>query len=288
MIDYRIETFLTLCGCMNYRQAAELLNITQPAVTGQIKRLEEEYGCRLFTYENRKLEKTEAGQILEQYGRAMRVQDHSLRTKLKQDRKGKSLRIGATKTIGDYVLTDRVHRYLAAEDNHLTFLVENTIHLLKALEDNELDFAVVEGFFDKNKYDSLLLQNESFVGICSRNHPFAGRQIGFEELFRETIIVREEGSGTRAILEQELLEHNNTLEQFRKKITISNFPLILSLVRSGMGISFVYRVLAETDPDLAVFELEGEHIMREFNIVYLKNTDQREKIEWFFENFRQI
>lgn len=282
MIDYRIETFLVLCDCMNYRQAAKRLNITQPAVTGQIRHLEEEYGCRLFTYENRKLEKTEAGRILEQYGRAVRVQDHSLRAKLKQDRKEKTLRIGATKTIGDYVLTDQVKKYLTEEDHNLTFIVENTDHLLKELEDNSLDFAVVEGFFDKNKYDSILLQHEPFVGICSVDHHFAGRRVTLKELFNETIIVREEGSGTRAILEQELLEHNNSLNQFHRKITISNFPLILSLVGSGYGISFVYQVLAKTDPGLAVFRLEGEDIMREFNIVYLKNTDPGEKIRWFF------
>lgn len=55
MLDHRTETFMAVCSVMNYREAAELLHITQPAVTQHIQFLEKEYGCRLFLYENRKL-----------------------------------------------------------------------------------------------------------------------------------------------------------------------------------------------------------------------------------------
>ena len=58
MLDHRTETFMAVCSVMNYREAAELLHITQPAVTQHIQFLEKEYGCRLFLYENRKLIKT--------------------------------------------------------------------------------------------------------------------------------------------------------------------------------------------------------------------------------------
>ncbi len=67
MLDHRTETFMTVCNVMNYREAAELLHITQPAVTQHIQFLEKEYGCRLFLYENRKLIKTPAARMLEDY-----------------------------------------------------------------------------------------------------------------------------------------------------------------------------------------------------------------------------
>ena len=60
MLDYRIDTFLTLCEQMNYRKTADLLHISQPAVTQQIHHLETRYGQKLFEYENRRLVKTEA------------------------------------------------------------------------------------------------------------------------------------------------------------------------------------------------------------------------------------
>ncbi len=282
MLDYRIETFLTLCECGSYHRTAELLHLTQPAVTQQIHLLEAEYGCKLFRYANRKLEKTDAAKSLETYARAVRHEDQALREKLQKKSAVRSLRIGATKTIGDYFLTEYLHRYLDDPNNSLDFLVDNTGHLLHELEEGRLDFAVVEGFFDKERFDSILLRQEPFVGICRKDHPFAGRTIPIEELLCETIIHREEGSGTRAILEQELMSFNESLDRFRRRICISSFKVILDLVREGYGISFVYNVLADSDPALGKFQLQNGRMVREFNIVYLRYADLQEKIDWFF------
>lgn len=281
MLDHRIETFLTLCEVMNYRETADLLHITQPAVTQHIQFLEKKYGCKLFTYENRRLIKTDAAKILEEYARAMRYHEESVQQRLR-DGGVRELKIGATKTIGDYVITNQIHRYLSNKDNALTLIVDNTEHLLKLLEDNQLDFAIVEGYFDKKHFDSQCMRREPFVGICRKDHPFAGRQITIEELLAETIIHREEGSGTRAILEQKLQGYNESLNRFKNHICISSFKLILDLVKEGFGVSFVYNVLADSDPDIEKFSIQGEPIVREFNIVYLKHTDVQEKIDLFF------
>lgn len=281
MLDYRMDTFLVLCECMNYRKAAEVLHITQPAVTQQIHCLEREYGSKLFSYENHALTKTEAAVMLEQYARAVKLQERFLRERLTHSQV-RELKIGATKTIGDYFLTEDLHRYLLQKENALDLIVDNTDRLLGLLEENKLDFAVVEGFFDKKKFDSILLRREPFVGICRRDHPFAGREIAIAELLQETILHREDGSGTRAILEQELSGYNESLQHFSRHICISSFKLILDLVKNGFGVSFVYNILADSDPALAKFTLRGESVVREFNIVYLKYADLREKIGWFF------
>ena len=280
MFDRRIDTFLLLCQLMNYRKTAAQLGITQPAVTQQIRHLEQEYGCRLFIYENSRLKKTEAAAILERFARAMRLQDRHLRGKLANPLR--ELKIGATKTIGDYVLKDHIRRYLSREDQALSLVVDNTEHLLRMLDEDQLDFAVIEGYYDRTLYDSQLLRKEPFVGICPANHPFAGKEVTLEDLFRETIIHREAGSGTRAILEQELRGYNESLERFKRQICISSFPVILDLVKQGFGVSFVYEVLADSTPDISKFFIRGKSIVREFNIVYLKYADLQEKIGWFF------
>ena len=64
MLDFRINTFLTACQCMNYTKTAELLHITQPAVTQHIHFLEEYYQAKLFLYEGKKLKLTAAGEML--------------------------------------------------------------------------------------------------------------------------------------------------------------------------------------------------------------------------------
>lgn len=281
MLDYRIDTFLTLCDVMNYRKTAELLHISQPAVTQQIHALECQYGRQLFHYGNRRLVKTEAAEVLEQYARAAKLQEQALREKL-EGSPVRNLRIGATKTIGDYYLKDHIHRYLKNPVNALTLLVDNTEHLLRLLEDNQLDFAVVEGFFDKSRFDSILLKQEPFVGICQKGHPFAGREVTIGELLTETIIHREDGSGTRAILEQELRGYNESLQRFQRHICISSFNLILDLVKAGFGVSFVYDILASSDPELAKFHIRGERVVRQFNVIYLKYADMQEKLDLFF------
>ena len=281
MVDHRIDTFLTLCECMNYRKTAEILHITQPAVTQQIHFLEQEYGCKLFTFQNRKLQKTKSAVTLEMYARAMQRQDMVLRERLAIPQ-GRNLKIGATKTIGDYYLREHIHRYLQDDKNELTFIVDHTEHLLMLLDENKLDFSVIEGFFDKDRYDSILLRREPFVGICCKNHPFNGKAVTMEQMLSETIIHREEGSGTRAILEQKLMGYNESLQRFPRQICISSFKQILDLVKTGFGISFVYNILADSDPELGKFHLVGEPIIREFNIVYPKYADLQQKIRWFF------
>ena len=286
MLDYRIDTFLILCELMNYRKTAQALDITQPAVTQQIHFLEKKYGCKLFEYQNSRLRKTDAAVILEQYARAMRLQDQHLRKKLGTT--VRELKIGATKTIGDYVLKEYIRSYLSHRDNALSLVVDNTEHLLRMLDENQLDFAVIEGYFDRSQFDSRLFRREPFVGICPTYHPFAGREVTLDELFSETIIHREAGSGTRAILEQKLRGYNESLDRFRRQICISSFPVILDLVKHHFGVSFVYEVLADSDPGIAKFTIKDEPIVREFNIVYLKHADLQEKIGWFFPGRDEI
>ena len=141
MLDYRLDTFLALCETLSYHKAAEKLHISQPAVTQHIQFLEREYGCKLFTYQNRSLQKTSSGELLEQYARSMRNYDTDFRRQLRNNRVNE-LRVGATKTIGDYVINDQVRDYLEAENNSLTLIVDNTERLLHLLDENRLDFAI--------------------------------------------------------------------------------------------------------------------------------------------------
>lgn len=280
MLDYRIHTFLTVCDTLSYHRAAELLHISQPAVSQHIQFLEREYGCQLFTYQNRNLQKTAEAQVLEQYARAARYNDQDLRQRLLQSNV-QQLSLGATKTIGDYVISGQIQKYLENENHALTLIVDNTEHLLQLLDENQLDFAIIEGYFDQTRYRSRCLRKEPFVGICQKGHPFAGREIPMAELLEQTIIHREEGSGTRAILEQKLRGYNESFSHFRRNICISSFKLIFELVRKGFGISFVYKVLADSDPEVDQFSIQGDAIVREFNLVWLKNADIADKVKLF-------
>ena len=280
MIDYRIRTFLTLCEEMNYRKTAERLNMTQPAVTQQIQYLEQEYGHRLFVYDRRVLRMTREAAKLRAYAQNVCYQERKLRDELSET-EHEELTIGATKTIGDFVIGKQVSRWIAAEEARLTIEVNNTDYLLPKVADGTLDFAIIEGLFDRREFASTLYREEPFVGICNSEHPFAGKTVPYSELCSEHLLLREEGSGTRDIFCQMLKEHNHSLEEFRRVTAIGSFGLMTQVLQSTGGITFAYRALLSQSDSLREFHVEGWGAVREFNYVYLDTPAARDAVERF-------
>ena len=184
----------------------------------------------------------------------------------------REVRIGATKTIGEFVLAGPLSRYIRDTRDNVTIEVDNTEVLLHQLEHEALDFAFVEGAFDKNRYGYRLYRKAPFVGMCRRDHPFAGRTVTLQDLRGQSVVLREEGSGTRAILENALAEYGFGVDLFSREIRSSNFSLILRFVSEGSGITFAYAPVAEGRKDIAFFHLDCLGEEREFHIVYLKGT----------------
>ncbi|MHB1154970.1 MAG: LysR family transcriptional regulator [Eubacteriales bacterium] len=280
-MDTKLQTLLVLCQMMNYRQTAEALHLTQPAVTKQIQALEQLYNTKLFTYDGRKLHKTSDCIILEEYAESFQYNYEEIKKALKGAPEI-FIRIGATKTIGDYVIVNSVTEYLSYPNHNLSLVIDNTERLLHMLDTAQIDFAIIEGLFNKKKYNFQLLRKEPFIGICPKNHKFAGRSVSIDDIAKESIIVREAGSGTRDIFEHELKSLGYDLSIFRKTIYISSFKLIRELVTHNFGISFMYNAVIATDDCFATFKVNGFYHDHEFNIVYLKNTNAKKYAELFF------
>ena len=283
-MDTKLHTFLVLCQTMNYRLAAQRLHLSQPAVTKQIQSLEQALQAKLFTYDGHLLHKTEKCQLLERYAISLQHQFEELQLAIAGKERA-SIRIGATKTIGDYVLIDAIKAYLSCPSHELSLIVDNTKHLLQMLDENQLDFAVIEGTFSKTKYDSYLLRMEPFVGICSKNSPFCGRNVPIEELLKETIIVREDGSGTRRIFEERLAANGYGLNDFFRKVSISSFVSIKALVAAGIGISFLYDSVVYKDEDIGKFTVTGLTEPHAFHVVYTRNTNAKTCSQQFLGNW---
>lgn len=283
MLDYRIHTFMKLCELMNYRATAEALNMTQPAVTQHIHYLEKEYHCKLFLYDGKQLSKTSEAKALEIYLRSICYNDENFRQSLKTA-PIKKISVGATKTIGDYMIAEKIQKILMRNDIELTFYIDNTAKLLDMLNAMELDLALIEGYFDKKMYQSSIIRVEKLVGICPKGHPFAGKNVSIEDLFKEKIIIREEGSGTRAVFEHFLTEHNYSLDCFQRKAIIGSFKIIKESVMAQCGISFVYESVAVSEKNLGIFTIQDAEITHELNFVSLKNANTEEVFSLFQGN----
>ena len=287
MLDYRVLTFLTLYDEMNYRRTAQKLNMTQPGVTQHIHYLENYYGVKLFEYDGRTLSKTKHAEQLKRHFESVRAEEISLKEDFVQTDK-LHLKVGATKTIGEFVIVPEVRRFLQQENHSLDLIVDNTENLLAMLSRGELDFAVIEGVFDKERYTHHLFKKERFVGICGKSHPFAGQTVSLAEVFREGLIVRERGSGTRRLLEQAISDRGYSLDSFQSCSSISNFSVICELVARNGAITFAYEPIANSRDDLETFAVEEMHIRGEFNFVYTNAKIGMQKVSLFMSKYNTL
>ena len=281
MFDDRVYTFLTLYEQMNYHRTAEKRNMTQPGVTQHIQYLEKQYGVKLFRYEGRTLYRTPEAEQLKRHLDSMMAEEKAMRQEFLRDR-GIRLRIGATKTIGEFVLPPYVDAFLRDPTHSLDFAIDNTRELLRLLENGELDFAVVEGVFDKSRYDYRLFQKERFVGICGKNHRFAGKIVDLPEIFGETLLIRERGSGTRRLLEQAMEARGFSLDPFARTISLGNFSVLMDLLLRENAITFAYQTIAEQRPELTTFRVRDMDLQGEFNFIYCNRAMGEEKIRLLF------
>lgn len=285
MIDSRINTFLSLCRLMNYRKVAEELNMTQPGVTQHIQFLEAEYGCKFFEYDHHTLKMTKKAEAFKEYAQNILYQENKIREELLAE-SGINLKIGATKTIGEFVIEKHCKNYLSEKNNFLNIEVDNTEHLLSKVDQGELDFAMIEGIFDRTKYKYQLYKKEKFLGICKKSHRFAEKTVNIEDIFQEHLFVREKGSGTRDIFESILLEKNHKLSEFSNISEVGNFNLLLSLQKSLNGITFAYQSILRKNKDLRSFTIKNIKSEHEFNYVYL-DTQFSQKYVDYFDSYRR-
>ncbi len=277
MLDFRIETFLTVCQYMNFTRAAEALNITQPAVSQHIHCLEESYGMALFRYERKRLQLTAAGEMLLQAATTMRHDDIYLRHQLKelQDHNRK-LAFGVTLTIGEFVLPKPLAYFLRQNpETDVRMLVANTKELLHKIDSGEIDFALVEGFFPRGAYDSLLYTKNQYIAVCGAEYRFQREIHRVEDLLGERLLLREPGSGTRGVLEKALQSLNLSIEDFQHIAEISNINAIKALTAASCGVTFLYQAAVEKELRQGVLRkitLEDLHISHDFAFIWRRGS----------------
>ena len=280
MLDYRAYTFLTLYDEMNYRRTAEKLNMTQPGVTQHIHYLEKHYGVKLFEYDGRTLSKTKNAEYLKRYFDSIKAEEKAL-TESFVNNDMVNISIGATKTIGEFVIVPEIRSFLQNPNHNLELIIDNTEILLRKLEQSEIDFAIIEGVFDKSKYGYHLYKKEKFVGICAKSHPFANKTVLLEDTFSQDIVVRERFSGTRNLLQNAVQDRGFSFSSYKRCTSVSNFSVICDLVANNGAITFAYEPISHCREDLSTFNVSDLQINGEFNFVYCNERVAREKIDLF-------
>jgi len=286
MMDFRINTFLTVCRLMNFTKAAAAINITQPAVSQHIHYLEDFYDVKLFKYEGKKMYLTNAGEVLCQVAITMKHDDLYLKETLQDLNKRKNrLNFGATLTIGEFVMAKHIQSYLKIYPSAEVRMIEgNTSELLEMLRLGEIDFALVEGNYARKGYDSLIFSQERYIPVCSKEYDFDAEPKKLTDLLSERIIIRESGSGTREILEKNLEARNLGIEDFRHTVEIGGMNAIKSLLEFSCGITFLYEAVVKNELEKGILreiKLEDFQILHDFAFIWNKGSV-------FSENYREI
>lgn len=289
MLDIKIYTFLTVVETGSYTAAAKKLHVTQPAVTQHIQKLEEYYHCRLFAKEGRAMMLTPQGESFLHYVHMQESNEKQLLEKLSDT--SKPLRIGSTLSIGDYYLPERLVPFMGQQDISFQISVANTEILLHGLIHGKLDGAFIEGIFDRTLFEAEIFLRANFIPVVAKDHPLAEQKISLSQLYEYPLILREEGSGTRAIFESYLAQQNDSVASFSQIWEISSFVLIKHLLAHSQGISFMYEAVAEAEiaqGKLATLEIEAYGVIHPLQFVYLKNSLKQEEIRRFYEHCLEV
>ena len=293
MLDFRMETFLTVCQCMNFTRASEKLNITQPAVSQHIHFLEKHYNTKLFRYEGKKLKLTGAGEILRNASLTMMHDEISMQNQMQKTDEEEEIHFGATRTVGDVLMGRILERYLRRyPDAKICMIVDNTQELLRKLDEGIIDFALVAGFFQKNEYDHQKYSDENYIAVCAPDYTFNSDKIttdvSVENLFHERLLVREEGSGTREVLERCLDAQNFSIHDFDKVMEVGSLQTIKELTKAGCGITFLYETAVQDElkeGTLKRIPLKSFEISHEFNFIWRRGSIYADRYMEIFRRF---
>ncbi len=279
--NFRLVVFRTVAEQRSFRKAAEELYLTQPAVSLQVKALEEVIGVQLFDRTGAQIALTEAGKVLlgySQQANALFVQAEQEIAALSGDHAGQ-LALGASTTIAQYVLPRLLGEYCREYPRvHPTLISGNTEQIVEAVEKQKIELGFIEGPARSREVKSEPFLEDELVLIASTAHEWAERaSITVTDLCSAPLLMRERGSGTRRVIEMALERQGVKRNSMRIVMELDSTEAIKSAVEAGLGVGFVSRCAIAKDLRLGtnfkIVAIEGLQIKREFLITYIKGPE---------------
>jgi len=288
MLDQKVYTFLKVAELKNYTKAAEALNLTQPAVTQHIRKLEDYYECQLIDVSGKSVGLTVQGQAFYNYANFQNANETQL---IHQMKKVKTpIKIGATLSIADYYLPSYLSSYIKNNEELVSLTVNNTQSIIEKLLNNELYCAFIEGIFDKSIFQYKKFCITRFVPVARKGHPLEGKEIQLTDIHKYPLILREEGSGTREIYENYLYQNNDSILSAAKIHEISSFQMIKNIVGHTDAVSFMYEEVAKEEVKngkLCYLTIEDYSIERPLYFIYPNNSLMKERNETFYQKLTE-
>ena len=270
----QLRIFESVARHNSMSRAAAEMHLTQPAVSMQIKQLEEQIGVPLLEQNGRRLYLTDAGQELRGHAQRFAAQTLELQAAMDQyrDLERGVLRIAVIST-ANYFLPPLIAAY---SDRHpgvrISLQVANRESVLSSLVDHRTDIAITGEPPEGIDVDAQRFMDNPLVVIANPNHPLARlERIPLARLHQERLVVREVGSGTRAATERHFAEHK---VEYVLGCELNSNEAIKQAVQAGLGLGVVSLQTIELELEtrrLAVLPVENFPIVRHWFIVHRRD-----------------
>ena len=241
MADRRLQVFLTVARLLSFTRAAEVLHMTQPAVTFQVRQLEEQLDTRLFDRNNNRVSLTDAGRLVQRYAERIFETYGELEAALRELKgaDGGALVIGASTTVAEYMLPALLGAFRRAHpDIGIRLRVGNTETVVAMVEEGSVDLGIVEA---PVTHRSLVVQPcmvDQLQLIVPPEHELARREsVGVRDFIERPFICREEGSGTREVIMEYLGRAGYDRNALRGCMELGSPEAIKGAVAADMGVS---------------------------------------------------
>ena len=293
MLDIKINTLLTLISAGSYTKAARLLSLTQPAVSHQMRLLEEEYGIKLFYSGRKALKLTPEGEVLVKYARRLVALDDKARRAIDDARRNiRRFTVGITTTLGEYLVSQIFSNYCAEHPEvSINFVTDTINNIYEMLSLGQVDLAIVEGGLPREGYTSVLLDTDYLCLVVGPQHPFAHREsVSLQELKKERFVLRSANAGTRTLFESHLRRLGEDISAFNIIIETDNITTIKELVNSGLGVTIMANSACREEASrgrLVVVPIENMNMPREINIVYHRDFSHTEVLAEILRIYRE-
>jgi len=274
MENFRLKVFRTVATHLNFSRAAEELLLTQPAVTQQIKALEDEFGVPLFDRTGGRITLTPAGQALLPYAEKLKTLSEEARSTVANvsGKPGGQLALGASQTISHYVLPNMIAGFLRQNPRlAITVISGNTDAVLDALAEQKTQLALIEGPALRKDIHVEPFMEDHLVLAVPADHEWANKEVDPEKLKDASLLMREFGSGSRRVVENAFTQAGLKRKDLKIRMELDSTEAILSAVEAGLGVAFVSRWAVRNHLKLGTLRLaraRGMTLSRMFSVAY--------------------
>ncbi|MDF2721922.1 MAG: LysR family transcriptional regulator [Paenibacillus sp.] len=274
---HQLHIFHTVAEKGSFSMAAQSLHMTQPAVTMQVQSLEDYFGTKLFQRSTKRIELTEAGrtllpfakqsiELIQDAGRAMSRYTHMLEGRLQ---------LGASLTIGEYILPRLLGPFGKEYPSiSVSLKVMNTTQIIEEICGHQLTFGLVEAPISHPDVKADIVLNDELKLILPSDHPLANKErVTLDDVLPYPLILREQGSGTRQVMEQELQRAGVGKDGLNIVMELGSTGAIKSAVEAGLGITVMSPTAVRHETALGIFKvrsIENVVFTRHFYSIYLR------------------